>query len=389
MPHCGFRIWMDIMIRYVLKTLWRHRTRTLLTVTGAAVAMFVFCFVGSVQEGLHRLTTGSDADRNLIVFQENRFCPTSSRLPEDYERVIAEIPGVRDVMPIQVWTNNCRASLDIVVFNGADPIQIQQTRPLKLTSGDWQQFQSTRDAAIVGRNVAQRRGLKVGDQFTIGEISVRVAGIFESNVPSEENLIYTSLQFLQYTRGLDAAGLVTQHEVLLTDDADPDRVASAIDQKLRAGAVATKTRRKGAFQASTLSDLVDLIGFAHWLGYACVALVLSLVATTTVMSVQDRIKEYAVLQTVGVRPLRAMRLVLAESTILCVVGGVAGTLLALAALGFGGFAIGAEGATIAFRPSLGLAITGTMVSVLVGMLAGLIPAIQAATVPIVSALRQT
>ncbi|EMB15277.1 ABC transporter permease [Rhodopirellula europaea] len=376
------------MFRYVLKTLWRHRTRTLLTVTGAAVAMFVFCFVGSVQEGLHRLTTGSDADRNLIVFQENRFCPTSSRLPEDYERVIAEIPGVRDVMPIQVWTNNCRASLDIVVFNGADPKQIQQTRPLKLTSGDWQQFQSTRDAAIVGRNVAQRRGLKVGDQFTIGEISVRVAGVFESNVPSEENLIYTSLQFLQYTRGLDAAGLVTQHEVMLTDTADPDRVASAIDQKLRAGAVATKTRRKGAFQASTLSDLVDLIGFAHWLGYACVALVLSLVATTTVMSVQDRIKEYAVLQTVGVRPLRAMRLVLAESTILCVVGGVAGTALALTALGFGGFAIGAEGATIAFRPSLGLAATGTVVSVVVGVLAGFIPAIQAATVPIVSALRQ-
>ncbi|EGF28286.1 ABC transporter permease [Rhodopirellula baltica] len=377
------------MFRYVLKTLWRHRTRTLLTVTGAAVAMFVFCFVGSVQEGLHRLTTGSDADRNLIVFQENRFCPTSSRLPEDYERVIAEVPGVRDVMPIQVWTNNCRASLDIVVFNGADPKQIQQTRPLKLTSGDWQQFESTRDAAIVGRNVAQRRGLKAGDQFTIGELSVRVAGIFESNVPSEENLIYTSLQFLQYSRGLDAAGLVTQHEVLLTDTADPDRVAAAIDQKLRAGAVATKTRRKGAFQASTLSDLVDLIGFAHWLGYACVALVLSLVATTTVMSVQDRIKEYAVLQTVGVRPLRAMRLVLAESTILCLVGGLVGTVLALAALGLGGFAIGAEGATIAFRPSLGLAVTGTVVSVLVGVLAGLVPAIQAATVPIVDALRQT
>ncbi|CAD73708.1 conserved hypothetical protein [Rhodopirellula baltica SH 1] len=379
---------MNTMFRYVLKTLWRHRTRTLLTVTGAAVAMFVFCFVGSVQEGLHRLTTGSDADRNLIVFQENRFCPTSSRLPEDYERVIAEVPGVRDVMPIQVWTNNCRASLDIVVFNGADPKQIQQTRPLKLTSGDWQQFESTRDAAIVGRNVAQRRGLKVGDQFTIGELSVRVAGIFESNVPSEENLIYTSLQFLQYSRGLDAAGLVTQHEVLLTDTADPDRVAAAIDQKLRAGAVATKTRRKGAFQASTLSDLVDLIGFAHWLGYACVALVLSLVATTTVMSVQDRIKEYAVLQTVGVRPLRAMRLVLAESTILCLVGGLVGTVLALTALGLGGFAIGAEGATIAFRPSLGLAVTGTVVSVLVGVLAGLVPAIQAATVPIVDALRQ-
>jgi len=376
------------MFTYVLKTLWRHRTRTLLTVTGAAVAMSVFCFVGSVQEGLHRLTTGADADRSLIVFQENRFCPTTSRLPEDYARKIREVPGVRDVMPIQVWTNNCRASLDIVVFNGADPKQIQSTRPIKLTSGNWQQFESQRDAAIVGRNVAQRRGLKSGDQFSIGDISVKVAGVFSSSVPSEENLIYTSLAFLQYTRGLDAAGLVTQHEVLLTDDADADRVATEIDAKLRAGSVATKTRRKGAFQASTLSDLVDLIGFAHWLGYACVGLVLSLVATTTLMSVQDRIKEYAVLQTIGVRPLQTMRLVLAESTILCLVGGIAGTALALAALGLGGFAIGAEGATIAFRPSIGLAITGTLVSLIVGVAAGLAPAVQAATVPIVNALRQ-
>lgn len=376
------------MIGYVLKTLWRHRTRTLLTVSGAAVAMFVFCFVGSVQEGLHRLTTGSDADRSLIVFQENRFCPTTSRLPEDYAKKIREISGVRDVMPIQVWTNNCRASLDIVVFNGADPMQIQKSRPLTLVSGSWQQFQSQRDAAIVGRNVANRRGLKVGDQFSIGDISVRIAGLFSSTVPSEENLIYTSLAFLQYTRGLDAAGLVTQHEVLLTEDADPDRVASEIDSKLRAGSVATKTRRKGAFQASTLSDLVDLIGFAHWLGYACVGLVLSLVATTTVMSVQDRIKEYAVLQTIGVRPLTTMRLVLTESTLLCVVGGVAGTLLAMLALSLGGFAIGAEGATIAFRPTMALATSGTIVSVFVGILAGVAPAIQASTVPIVSALRQ-
>jgi putative ABC transport system permease protein len=230
--------------------------------------------------------------------------------------------------------------------------------------------------------------LKVGDQFSIGDLSVRVAGIFESTVPSEENLIYTSLAFLQYGRGLDAAGLVTQHEVMLTDDSDPDRVAAAIDATLRSSSVATKTRRKGAFQASTLSDLVDLIGFAHWLGYACVGLVLSLVATTTVMSVQDRIKEYAVLQTIGVRPLTTMRLVLTESTLLCLVGGLSGTSLAMLALSLGGFAIGAEGATIAFRPTLNLALSGCVVSLVVGVIAGIVPAVHAASVPIVNALRQ-
>ena len=180
---------------------------------------------------------------------------------------------------------------------------------------------------------------------------------------------------------------MTQHEVLLQPEADADRLAGEIDAALRSNSVATKTRRKGAFQASTLSDLVDLIGFAHWLGFACVGLVLSLVATTTIMSVQDRMKEYAVLQTIGVRPLRTLRLVLAESTLLCFLGGVLGSTLALTLLHFGGYAIGAEGATIAFRPSIWLGAYSIVTSLAVGVLAGLPPAFQTATMSIVDGLR--
>jgi putative ABC transport system permease protein len=373
---------------YVFKSLWGHRARTLLTVSGAAVAMFVFCCVGSVQEGLDRLTSDKEAQNTLIVFQENRFCPTSSKLPEDYARKIREIPGVKDVIPTQVWTNNCRASLDIVVFNGAPPEKLKFARKLELISGSWDRFQSQRDAALVGRNVATRRGLKAGGQFTIGEISVKVAGIFRSPIPAEENVIYTHLKFLQFTQGLDSAGVVTQHEVHLTDDADPDAVAGRIDEALKAGPVATTTRRKGVFQASTLSDLVDLIGFAHWLGYASVGLVLGLVATTTVMSVQDRIKEHAVLQTLGLRPARVFRIVMAESLLLCVIGGLLGTVTAMSALAWGGFAVGAEGVTIAFRPSWQLGILGLSVSLVVGLLAGVFPALQAARTPIILALRE-
>lgn len=375
------------MIRFVLRTLWRHRTRTFLTLSGTAAAMFVFCIVLSVQSGLKDLTTGEDANQSLIVFQENRFCPTSSRLPQDYDARIRKMDGVEEVIPVQVWTNNCRASLDIVVFNGIEPQQLRKNRPLTLLAGGWELFQSRRDAALVGRNVARRRGIRTGDQFSIGGISVQVAGIFRSSVPAEENLIYTSLAFLQYTRGQESAGLVTMHEVRLHPDADPERVAGEIDETLRAGPVATTTRRKGAFQAGTLADLVDLIGFAHWLGYACVGLVLSLVATTTMMSVQDRLREYAILQTIGVRPLGALRLVMAESTLLCLAGGTAGTCLAWVTLALGGFAIGAEGATVAFRPSAALLVSGTAVSLLAGLVSGLAPAIQAAAVPLMVATK--
>jgi putative ABC transport system permease protein len=206
-------------------------------------------------------------------------------------------------------------------------------------------------------------------------------------VPAEENLVYTGLEFLQYTRGLDVAGLVTQFEVYLADGAEPEAVAAAIDQTLKAGPVATTTRRKGAFQSSTLADLVDVIAFSNWLGYACVVLVLALVTTTTVMAVQDRVREHAVLQTLGLRPARVFRLVVLESLLMCLAGGVAGTAAALATLGWTGLAIGAEGVAVAFRPSWQLAATGTAVSLVVGIAAGALPAWQAARAEIVAALR--
>jgi len=340
-----------------------------------------------VQEGLVRMTDGDDAQQSLIVFQENRFCPTTSRLPGDYARSIREIPGVHDVMPMQVWTNNCRASLDIVVFNGAAPEKLKSARDLTLLNGNWDTFERQTDGALVGRNIAQRRQLNVGDSFSIGELSVIVSGIFSSPVAAEENLIYTHLEFLQYAHGSDSAGLVTMHEVYLDADADADTVGKSIDETLRAGPVATTTRSKGAFQASTLSDLVDLIGFAHYLGYACVGLVLSLVATTTVMSVQDRIAEHAVLQVMGLRPIRVFCLIVGESMILCFAGGLLGTSLAMAVLQWSGLAIGAEGVTIAFRPSTTLAMSAMLIAIAVGFVAAIIPALNATRTNIVRALQ--
>ncbi|MBL8854846.1 MAG: ABC transporter permease [Planctomycetaceae bacterium] len=374
---------------YIWKTLWRHRTRSLLTVSGASVAIFVLCFIGSIQEGLNRMVQGEDAQRRLIVFQENRFCPTSSRLPEDYSRQIAQVSGVTDVLPIQVWTNNCRASLDVVVVHGVPAAKLPESRELRLIEGQWPAFVSRTDAAVVGRQFALRRRVRLGDQLTFGSMSVHVAGIFESDSSAEEDLIYCHLLFLQLAESQTAAGLVTQLEVALDPSAEPDRVAKQIDEKLRSGLVPTTTRPKGAFQTATISDLVDLIGYAYWLGLACVGLVLSLVATTTVMSVQDRVQEHAVLQTLGVRPGRVMRLILAESTLLCFWGGALGVGLAWTILTWGNFSVGAEGVAITLRPSSAMIASGLGISVILGSLAGIIPAYQATRTNLVSSLRQS
>jgi putative ABC transport system permease protein len=375
-------------VPYVLKSLWRHRARTFLTVSGAAVALFVFFVVGAVQGGLEILTQRAQTERTLVVFQENRFCPASSRLPEDYARTVAKMAGVKDVVPVKVLTNNCRASLDVVVFNGLPSDKLQSARDLTLLSGNWTDFKGRTDAAIAGQAVAQRRSLRVGQRFSMGEVSVSVVGIFKSSVAAEENNIYTHLDFLQRARGRNTVGTVTQLEVQLTDTADLEAVAANIDSTFRKGPAATTTRAKGVFQTETLSDLAELIQFAHWLGYACLGLVLSLVVTTSVMAVQDRIKEHAVLQTLGLRPMRIFRLVMAESLLQTLAGGLLGVGFGVFLLAWAGFSVGTEGVTIAFRPSMSLALFGILVSAVVGVVAGIAPGYLAARTEIVAALRQ-
>ena len=376
------------LIPYTLKTLWRHRSRTILTVSGSAVALFVFCFVGAVQEGMDDLQRRQAAKGSLIAFQANKFCPATSHLPQDYDQQIARLDGVREVFPVQVFTNNCRASLDVIVFYGVPPEKLRTARDFELLSGSWSEFENHQDAAIVGRAVANRKDKTIGDTFKIGELIVNVAGIYESDNPAEENYIYTHLEFLQRGKGMNLVGTVTQIEVLLNEGVDPVAKCREIDAKFRGGPIETDTRPKGVFQAKSLGDLTQLIGMAHYLGYACVGLVLSLVATTTVMSVEDRIKEHAVLQTIGFSGPRVFRLVMTESVLLSIAGGIIGVGAAMLMLKLSSLSVGAEAVTIAFTPSIRLAVTGLIVSTIAGTLAGIAPAIHAARAEIVPALRQ-
>jgi putative ABC transport system permease protein len=358
----------------------------MLTVSGSAVALFVFCFVGSVQEGLDRLTSQNDS--TLIVFQANKFCPATSHLPQDYDQIIGKMPGVQEVVPIQVFTNNCRASLDVVVFYGVPAEKVQKIRDFELVEGSWDEFESNQDTGIVGESVARRRNLKLGTKFSVGEVKVTVAGIFNSDDQSEEDYVYTHLDFLQRTPGMNLVGTVTQHEVVLNDSADAVQVASLIDDEFRAGPVETDTRTKGVFQASSLADLVELIELSHYLGYACVGLMTMLISTTTFMAVQDRIKEHSVLQTLGFSGSIVFVLVLAESVLISVGGGIVGTGAVMLTLAGSGLSVGTEAVTIAFSPSVGLAMTGLVGSLAVGFVAGVLPAVAAARADIVTGLRQ-
>jgi ABC-type transport system, involved in lipoprotein release, permease component len=103
--------------------------------------------------------------------------------------------------------------------------------------------------------------------------------------------------------------------------------------------------------------------------------------------VQDRIKEHAVLQTLGYSGWHIFGFVLSESLLVSLCGGLVGVGLAMLILRTSNLALGTEGILIAFLPSVSLALTGLAVSALVGVFAGLIPAWQASRAEIVPALK--
>jgi len=371
----------------ILKQVWRHRTRSILTIAGVAIAMFLYIGVQSLNHGVAAATQVTAADTTLIVYRANRFCPATSRLPEHYQRPISELPGVAEVVPMQIVVNNCRASLDVITFRGIpDEAVASLGSKWSVIDGDLHQWGSRRDAAIVGERLAKRRNFRAGDSFDSSGVTVTIAAIIRSDEAQDQEVAYVHLDFLQRA-AKSGLGSVTQFSVKVTDPAQLETVAKAIDERFKHDAEPTQTRPEKAFVAQAGADIVAIAGFTRWLGWGCLAAVLALVANAIVLSVQDRIKEHAILQTLGYRGSLITRLILGEGLVLGLIGGITGILAAVLALRLGHFSLSTEGLSIQFTATPTVIALGLIVSGGVGIVAGLVPALRAGRRTIASCFR--
>lgn len=373
---------------FVLKQVLRHRVRTLLTVAGVATAMYLFVAIQAMQQGVAEATEASAADTTLVVYREDRFCPFTSRLPEYYLPQIERIDGVSSAVPVRVVVNNCRASLDVVTFRGVPDERFADTigRDANITSGTLEGWQRRSDAALLGETLAARRGLKVGDQFDAAGITAYVAGIITSDQPQDQNVAYVHLDYLQQQTD-KKLGTVTQFNVKVDDPAKLDQVAAEIDLLFESAEQPTTTRSEKAFVAQVAGDMIELIGFTQYLGWGCLIAVLALVGNAIVLSVQDRIKEHAILQTLGYSGSLIGRLIVTEAVVLGVLGGLVGAAGALLTIRLTRVSFSVDGLSIPIHADAMLLGTGLLIAVTLGVLAGMVPAIQAARRPIATCFR--
>jgi len=375
------------LLALALKQLTRHRIRSLLTILGVAMGMFLFATVETMQRSLRDATEISAEDTTLVVYRENRFCPATSRLPEHYESQIRKIEGVKEVIPIQIVVNNCGASLDVIAFRGVPPDSLERYAPqLKVESGSLDDWKKRSDSALLGKHFAARRGLKVGDRFDAAGVTVSVAGIIESDQPQDNNVAYVHLDFLQQASRA-GLGIVTQFNVRAESSELLDRVASEIDAVFATDQQPTSTRPEKAFFAQTASELIELVGFTRWLGIGAVAAVLGLVANAVLLVVRGRVKENAVLQTLGYPRGVIGVLVAIEGILLGLAGGAIGVASAFIFLTSQSYTIGNEGLTMSVVPDMMIVMRALVVAVALGLFASLYPAWKASRAPIVHSLR--
>ncbi|MCB1071231.1 MAG: ABC transporter permease [Kiritimatiellae bacterium] len=375
------------LIPLAAKQLLRHRVRTLLTVLGIAAGMFLYALVESMQTAVSRTTAVQASDVTLVVYRENRYCPSTSRLPLYYEDEIRRIPGVREVIPIQITVNNCGASLDIVTFRGVPPRQLARFAPeIQVTEGSREDWERTDDGALIGENFAARRGLKPGDAFEAAGVRVTISGILTSPNLQDNDVAYVHLPFLQQAsrRGL---GEVTQFNVRVEDPAHLEEVAAAIDATFKTAEEPTHTQPEKAFFAQAARELIELTGFTRWIGLGAVIAVLGLVANAVLLVVRTRIRENAVLQTLGYPDSAIAWLVLLEGLLLGLAGGLIGAGSAMGFLAISHITFGNEGQVMSITPDPGLFLSGLLLALVLGGLASTYPAWMAVRRPIVESLR--
>src|SRR5687768_2132824 len=249
---------------------------------------------------------------------------------------------------MKIVVNNCKTSLDVVTFRGVPKDRFVETYvpKFKLVSGSTSDWKSRTDAALLGETLANRRGLKVGDRFDAAGVTVFVAGIVRSSEPQDQNVAYVHLQFLQRASGSRKLGVVTQFNVKVDDPQRLDEVAKAIDAEFARDPDPTSTSAEKAFVARAAQDVIGIVRFTRWLGWGCLAAVLALVGNAIVLSVQDRIREHAVLQTLGYTGSLIARLIVVEGVMLGLIGGALGTVAALALVKWGHLSLSSEGLSV-------------------------------------------
>jgi len=376
------------LIRANLK---RRLRRTVLTVLGLGVALFLFV---TLKTFLHTLTTLGDVGSETRLIISNKLGIVFD-LPLAYRARLSTMQGV-DKVSYATWFGATYQEPGSGFFANfaIDPDTYFALYPeIVLTPEEKQAFMADRTGAIVGVRLMERFGWKLGQTVPLrgtiypGEHRFTIRGVYHAG---KKGFDQTSMMFHhryveELVRASGGGSTAGWYILNLTDPQTAPGIASAIDGLYENSSSPTRSQTEKAFNLNFVGLYGNIGFFLNAIGMAVVFAILLVAANTMAMSARERFGEIAILKTLGFTDAAVLRLVVAEAVVICGLGlvvGLGGALIAFNVVQFdmGGFIPG-----LSVTP--GIALVAIAIALVIATISSLVPAWQSARLQVVEALR--
>jgi putative ABC transport system permease protein len=373
---------------FILRNLKRKKTRTVLTIGSIAVALFLFGLLVAIESGLNAGVDVAGADRLIVRNRISLIQP----LPLSYQQRLLQIDHV-DLATHSTWFGGIYQ--DERNFFPQFVIDTDTYRDVfsefVIPDDQWQAFLADQQGAVVGRVTAEKYGWSIGDRVPLmgtifqGNWEFNLRAIYEGETAeADETQFWFHYDLLEEGRSW-GEGLVGWYTVKVDDPDFAVQVADAIDARFGNSAWETSTETEKAFAAGFAKQIGNIRLIVLSIGAVVMFTLLLVTGSAMSAAVRERIPELGVLKTLGFGDGTVLGLVLAESVLIALVGGGLG--IGLAKL----FSMGGDptgGLLPIFFIGIDEMTVGIVLALVVGLLAGAIPALTAMRLKIVDALRR-
>src|SRR5271170_1546378 len=372
---------------FVAKSAFRNKRRSLLTVASIAFSLLLLCIMLCVWRSFY-IDKGAP-DSALRIMTRHKVS-LANFLPIYYRDKIRTIPGVVHVVPMTWFGGTYKDDKPENFFAqfATDPDEYFDVASDKVMPAEQvAAWKRDRAGCVVDSVLAEKHHWKIGDHIILQgsifptNLDLTVRGIYTIDSPNSSLYFHTkyleeSVDWFKDTAGFYFTRVDTPEHMPVA--------ARAIDDMFRGSPVPTKSESEQAFKADFISMLGNVKAFILSICGAVVFTTLLVCANTMAMSIRERTREVAVLRTLGFTQGNILRLLLSESIVVSLIGGVVGVALATGAVLF--MARPGIGLPVSMHMTLATALVVMAVAFLVGLVSGLIPSYRASNLGIVDAL---
>jgi len=366
---------------FAWKNVWRRRMRTCLTLCGIGMGIAAFVALVGFSHGFEQawLKMYESAGTDIDVVQKTFMATT---VEESAGPALQALPEVAQASPVIANMMDVTADINAIVFGFRD--NSFDLDALNVTDG--RRFHDDQPEVLLGQLLAENLGKKAGDSIEIQGTTFKVVGVYTGGSALEAGALIMPLGQMQKLASME--GKVTAFHVRLK----PAAKGQSVDDWMHKAEGAIEAAAPGlrAVPANERASSNQLVVLAHAaaIGTSAIALLVGAmgIANTMAMSVFERTKEIGVLRALGWPANRVMALILVEAAGLGLSGGVVGIAGGWAALRL--LSVIPQTRNIApasLQPALLL--EALAVALLVGLVAGLVPAWRAARLSPVEAMR--